>query len=113
MPERPELFIPFQPLRYMQHLSLPGICAMLVLSPSQAAAEAMAMRDYHFLDTGMSQAEVLYRVGPPDQESVFGDGIYGASKIIWYYIPNNSDDWITEIIFDSNGRIRDTRRYKP
>lgn len=87
--------------------------AVLVLLPSRVTAEAMAMRDYHFLDTGMSQAEVLYRVGPPDRESVFGDGIHGASRIIWYYIPSNSRGWITEIIFDSNGVIRDTKRYKP
>ncbi len=73
------------------------------------------MRDFHLLDTGMSQAEVLYRVGPPDRESVFDGGYHGGpTKIIWYYIPARSASaWITEIIFDGNGEIQDTKRYKP
>lgn len=79
-----------------------------------AMADTMPMRDYHLLDIGMSQAEVEYRVGPPDRESVFHSGPYGGpGKIIWYYIPRNPNGWITEIIFDSNGEIKNTKRYKP
>lgn len=81
---------------------------------SQAHADTMPMRDFHLLDIGMSQAEVEYRVGPPDRESVFDGGYYGGPrKIIWYYIPQNPNGWITEIIFDSHGKIKDTKRYKP
>lgn len=76
-------------------------------------ADTMPMRDYHLLDIGMSQAEVLYRVGPPDRESVFEGGYHGTTKVIWYYIPNHPGGWITEVIFDSHGEIKDTKRYKP
>ena len=77
-------------------------------------ADSMPMRDYHLLDIGMSQAEVEFRVGPPDRESVFNGGPYsGPTKIIWYYIPDSPNGWITEIIFNSNGRINDMKRYKP
>ena len=79
-----------------------------------SVADTMPMRDYHLLDIGMSQAEVEYRVGPPDRESVFHGGYHGGTtKIIWYYIPDGPNGWITEIIFDARGRIKDTRRYKP
>jgi len=85
-----------------------GLAAM-----SQAHADTMPMRDFHLLDIGMSQAEVLYRVGPPDHETVFGGSIHGITRVIWYYIPQNPNGWITEIIFDSHGRIKNTKRYKP
>lgn len=82
--------------------------ALSLAVAAPAAADTMPMRDFHLLDIGMSQAEVEYRVGPPDRESVFDGGFHGGpTKIIWYYIPDNPNGWITEIIFDSHGRIRD------
>lgn len=87
------------------------LAVSLPLAP--AGAESMAMRDYHLLDIGMSEAEVLHRVGPPDHETVVNDGFFGPSGFVWYYIPTEPRGWITEIIFDSHGRIKDTRRYKP
>lgn len=98
--------------RLIPALALPCLLSTALFSPP-LPADAMAMRDYHLLDTGMSQAEVLHRVGPPDQESVFDGGYYGPAKVIWYYMPQRSSGWITEIIFDSNGRIKDMKRYKP
>lgn len=86
---------------------------MLALLPLTAGANGPSMRDYHLLDIGMSQAEVEYRVGPPDRESVLGDGLHGPTRIIWYYIPDKDNGWISEIIFDAHGRIRDLKRYKP
>lgn len=94
-------------------LKLPVFVLMLGLLPPTAGADSLGMRDYHLLDIGMSQAEVEYRVGPPDRESVFGDGIYGPTRVIWYYIPDRDNGWISEIIFDAHGRIRDLKRYKP
>ncbi len=94
-------------------LKLPAFVLMLGLLPPSVSADSLSMRDYHLLDIGMSQAEVEYRVGPPDRESVLGDGIHGPTRIIWYYIPDAANGWISEIIFDSHGRIRDLKRYKP
>lgn len=88
------------------------VLAGMLIAPS-VAAESMAMRDYHLLGVGMSEAEVLYRVGPPDRESVLNDGFFGPSGFVWYYIPSKPRGWITEIIFDPRGRIKDMKRYKP
>jgi len=85
----------------------------VVLAVPPARADTMPMQDFHLLDIGMSQAEVLYRVGPPDRETVFDGGHHGVTRVIWYYIPHRPNGWITEIIFDSHGRIKDTKRYKP
>lgn len=88
-----------------------ALSGWLTFGPGRA--DTMAMRDYHLLDIGMSQAEVEYRVGPPDRESVLDGGLYGVTKTIWYYIPKGPNGWITEITFDANGRIKDKKRYKP
>ena len=63
----------------------------------------------------MSEAEVLYRVGPPDHETPYYGHHHELTGKIWYYIPDGdfSGDWFTEINFGSRGRIRDLRRFKP
>lgn len=99
-------------LRDMLRL-IPTLAFLLTLVCPPLHADGMDMRDFHLLDTGMSQAEVLQRTGPPDRESVFDGGYHGTTKIIWYYIPRNRNGWITEVIFDSNGEIKDLKRYRP
>ncbi|MBI2994928.1 MAG: hypothetical protein HYY48_12250 [Gammaproteobacteria bacterium] len=72
------------------------------------------MRDYIRLDRGMSEAEVLYRVGPYDHQSISSDHYHNIIRKTWYYIPErrNSDSWITEIEFDHGGIIQSLRRYR-
>ena len=62
----------------------------------------------------MNEAEVLYRLGPYDHETVtygYYDTIRGKT---WFYIPADSEvsnrQWITEIRFDSSGRISSMER---
>ncbi|MDN5882960.1 MAG: hypothetical protein L0H37_11385, partial [Nitrosospira sp.] len=88
-------------------LLLVTLLSALAWLPSASAA--MDMRDYNLLDIGMSLAEVEVRVGPPDRETVYGYG----DKIIWYYLPDSQNGWITEIIFNSGGRVNNLKRYKP
>lgn len=75
------------------------------------------MSDYILLSRGMSEAEVLYRVGPPDHETVASDNHHHILKKTWYYIPSQSEvsnrQWITEIVFSGNGKVRSLDRFKP
>ena len=81
---------------------------------SAASADAIDMRDYIMLKKGMSEAEVLYRFGPYDHETIRSDTYNYVLEKTWYYIPANgsTNDWITEIRFNSKGKIVDLERYK-
>lgn len=88
------------------------IAFLLGLSP-QARANAIPFNDYIFLREGMSQAEVLLRVGPPDFVSVVNTFfIYTA---IWYYLPDPSYSGtrLTELTFDFRGKVIDIERKNP
>ena len=79
-----------------------------------SSAEAIDMRDYITLRTGMTEAEVLYKFGPSDHETIRSDRLDFILSITWFYIPDRSDSekWITEIKFDSNGRLIKRDRYR-
>ena len=57
---------------------------------------------YIHLKRGMSEAEVLLRAGPPDQESVEG-GRYFVVKSLYYY-PTLADPYITTVTI-RGGRV--------
>lgn len=93
-------------------LGLAAFC--LASGTSIACADMIAMRDYIYLSRGMSEAEVLYRVGPYDHESRYTDHDHNVVRKVWYYIPARptSNSWITEIEFDQNGVIQVLTRYR-
>lgn len=90
-----------------------GLAAMVSLP---LLADSVPMRDYNLLSRGMNEGEVLYRLGPPDHQTV----AYGAYDYIlgktWFYFPAphevSNRQWITEIHFDSKGRVSQLERYK-
>ncbi len=87
-----------------------AMIAILMLVFGQVAADAIAFRDFRLLKAGMSEMEVLSRVGEPDRERVIdNDFMY---RMIWYYVPdgNYSGDWSTTITFDANGRVVSIQR---
>jgi hypothetical protein len=77
-------------------------------------ADAIGMRDYITLRTGMSEAEILYKFGTSDHETIRSDRLNFILSKTWFYIPNRSsnDKWITEIKFDSNGKLIKRDRYR-
>lgn len=79
-----------------------------------AGADMIAMRDYNLLTRGMSEAEVLYRVGPYDHETRYSDYDHNIIRKVWYYIParSTSNSWITEIEFDQSGVVQSLTRYR-
>ena len=80
-----------------------------------AQAGAVDLRKFALLRDGMTEAEVLYRLGPYDHEAIYYGHYDAPVKKVWYYIPNGhySGDWITEITFDSNGLVQKLDRFKP
>jgi hypothetical protein len=90
---------------------------LLLASTAQRAAE-VDFRDYLRLDEGMTEAEVLYRLGPADHETVlsdFPDGFYHVPfRKRWAYLPpRGHSGWITEITFNYDGRVSSIDRYPP
>jgi hypothetical protein len=89
----------------------------LLLSGPDSVADSVDMRDYNLISNGMSEAEVLYRLGPYDHETVTTGFFNNILHKIWYYIPRQDEDsnrqWITEIRFDSSGQVTARDRYRP
>jgi outer membrane protein assembly factor BamE (lipoprotein component of BamABCDE complex) len=85
---------------------------LVLLYGSVASADAIDMRDYIKLRKGMSEAEVLYRLGAPDHEIAKSDHHHNILRKTWFFIPpqKSTGKWITEIEFDSNGRIINLER---
>ena len=77
-------------------------------------ADGIDMRDYITLRSGMTEAEVLYKFGPSDHETIRSDRLDFTLSKTWFYIPvrSSTDKWITEIKFDSNGRLIKRDRYR-
>ncbi len=78
-------------------------------------ADMIPMRDFIHLQRGMSEAEVLYRVGLFDYQHVQGDGYHHILRKTWVYLPaeRNSRGWITEIVFNGRGVVQQLNRYRP
>lgn len=79
-----------------------------------ASADAVDMKDYLILKNKVSEAEVLYRLGPPDHETINDDCYNNVLNKTWFYIPANkgSKKWISEFRFNANGRLISKDRYR-
>jgi hypothetical protein len=101
----------------MKKISLLSIIPLLFFGTTAAIADSVDMRDYNLISNGMSEAEVLYRLGPYDHETVATGFFNNVLHKTWYYIPRQDEvsnrKWITEIRFDSNGRVTARERYRP
>lgn len=88
------------------------LSALLLAPTSPGRADMIPMRDFIRLKNGMSEAEVLYRVGTPDHESLYMDYHHNVLRKVWYYIPARtaSNAWITEITFDHAGVVQSLQR---
>lgn len=98
------------------HARTPRILAgALAALAATVHAGAVDLRDFGLLRRGMSEAEVLYRLGPYDHETVHHDHHHHVVRRTWYYIPDGSysGDWITTIHFDASGRVRSLERTRP
>lgn len=94
--------------------AVPLTWAALVCGSASSVAGEVDMRDYIMLDEGMTEAEVLYRLGPYDHETVYSDYYHLPIRKRWAYLPaHGRRGWVTEITFDHRGRIQQIERYRP
>lgn len=95
-------------LNFLVVLTLPASFPLL--------ADSVSMRDYNLLSRGMNEAEVLYRLGPYDHETVTYGDYDRILRKTWYYLPAphevSNRQWITEIRFNGAGKIIHLDRYK-
>lgn len=87
---------------------------LVLLYGPLASAEAIDMRDYILLKNEITEAEVLYKFGEPDHESVNSDYHHYIISKTWSYIPKQNDfnKWITEFRFNGNGKLVSKDRYR-
>lgn len=89
---------------------------VFLITAEMAIAGSVPMRDYNLLSTGMSEAEILYRLGPYDHETVTYGRFFTILRKTWYYIPTPEETsnfrWITEIQFDNQGLVTGLDRYR-
>lgn len=87
---------------------------LVLLYGPLASADAIDMRDYILLKKSVTEAEVLYKFGAPDHETLNSDHRHNILSKIWAYIPrkNEFNKWITEFKFDGNGKLISKDRYR-
>ena len=91
-----------------------NLCLVAVLFGKPGLAAEVDMRDFVRLQRGMTEAEVLYRLGRYDHETVFTDAYHQPIRKRWSYLPAyGRRGWITEITFDSRGLVSGLERYRP
>ncbi len=81
---------------------------------SLTSADAIDMRDYILVQNQITEAEVLYKFGPFDHETINSDYRHHVLSKTWFYIPkrNGSNKWITEFKFNGNGKLISKDRYR-
>ncbi len=94
---------------------IPLLLPLLLICSAALPAAEVDMRDYNLLRRGMNEAEILYRIGPPDHETVYNDYYGRILRKVWYYIPERqgSRKWLSSITFDAHGIVTELRRERP
>ena len=92
----------------------PILLLLVLLYGPLASADAIDMRDYILLKNEVSEAEVLYKFGSPDHETINSDYHHYIISKTWFYIPvqNGSNKWITEFKFNGDGKLISKDRYR-
>ena len=80
-----------------------GVCFVLLLMASLAFASSPKER--RFICVGMSEGEVLQKIGRPDSESIDSGGAAKETVKRWIYLPAEGDpQTITTVVF-KNGQV--------
>lgn len=81
---------------------------LLLAVASNAAAADPAERK--FIREGMSEGEVLMKIGKPDAESVDSGGGAVTTVRRWIYLPTSGDQQTTTTIVLKNGTVAEVSR---
>lgn len=91
-----------------------NLLLLFLIYSSFAAADAIDMRDFIIVKSDITEAELLYKFGAPDHETVNSDRYNYILSKTWFYIPekNDSNKWVSEFRFNGNGRLISKDRYR-
>ena len=84
-----------------------AVCVLLLVASPVLAADAAERK---FIREGMSEGEVLMKIGRPDSESVDSGG--GASVAVkrWIYLPASGDSQTLATVVIRNGKVEEVKR---
>jgi hypothetical protein len=83
------------------------VCVLLLAASPVLAADAS---DRKFIREGMSEGEVLMKIGRPDSESVDSGGGANVAVKRWIYLPASGDAQTMTTVVIRNGRVEEVRR---
>lgn len=88
------------------------IAFLIALLPSLVAAAQVDLREFGLIQRGMSEAEVLVRLGPPDHESFEGFSPNNLLlKSYFYFSEPDRYQEITTVIKFKGGRVVHKERF--
>ena len=85
-----------------------GVCCLLLLLAS--AAFAASAKERRFICKGMTEGEILDKIGKPDSESIESGG--GATETVktWIYLPVPDDPQTITTVVLKNGKVIEVTR---
>ncbi len=85
-----------------------GVCCLLLLFASAAFSEGASERK--FIRKGMTEGQVLEKIGKPDSESFDTGG--GATETVkrWIYLPAEGDPQTVTTVVLKNGKVIEVTR---
>jgi hypothetical protein len=85
-----------------------GVCCLLLLFAS--AAFAASAKERRFVSKGMTEGEVLEKIGKPDSESFDSGG--GAKETVkrWTYLPAPDDPQTITTVVLKDGKVIEVTR---
>lgn len=91
-----------------------AMVSLITILVSPVSADQVDLRDFGLITVGMSEAEVLVRLGPPDHESF--EGFTPSNLLIKSYFyfsePGRHQDITTVIRFEGGRVTRKERIYR-
>jgi hypothetical protein len=82
----------------------------LLLALSAPTAFAANTSERKFISRGMSEGDVLVKIGKPDSESVDSGGGAKVTVERWIYLPAEGDQQTITTIVLTNGKVVDVSR---
>ena len=86
-----------------------GPSPLLAIMMAASSAFAADVSERKFIQEGMSEAEVLVKIGKPDSESVDGGGTWVTVKR-WIYLPTLGDSQTLTTITLREGKVINVER---
>ena len=86
-----------------------GPSPLLAIMMAASSAFAADVSERKFIQEGMSEAEVLVKIGKPDSESVDGGGPWVTPKR-WIYLPTPGDSQTITTITLREGKVINVER---